>query len=951
MRFCQLSILILALLHCSCSNGQTWKEYSDSAKIFYKQNNYLKAIDSYQKGKTLLAKDSLLTDNYIGVCTILGAIYAQNLQEYNVAERLFIEAKNVAEKIHGKGADYAKLNTFLANVYTSLENFSVAENLYLEAKDIREKLYTKESASYAQTCNNLAALYWQRGLFEKAEPLAVEALAIRGSVLKKDHPAYAISCVNLANIYRDMKQYDKAEPYYIEAKDIREKVFKKNSSDYAASCNILADLYYYMEKYDKAEALYLEAKEIKENLFTKESPVYVESCINLANLYRVTRQFDIAETLFFEAKRILSRDSTTNSNYAINEAGLAALYFDMGDYNKASVFFMTARKQWEKSLGKKHPYYIENTSDLAKVYWNTNDIKKAGEFFASSFYAQHELIENFFQFTSESEKENYLRNISITQDENFSFFYKTEKLNKAEIPYNICLLNRNLILSSSEQLKKTIYTSTDSIVIKDYNRWKEIKNQLAFLYTKPKDEQPANLKDIEDKANDLEKLLTRFSSAFKDQQVKQNINWKNIRQHLKPNESAIEFVEFQFYNGKRWTDSIYYMALILRKDKPEPEMVLLFEKKQLTNLLASTGNKASTKNVAALYTRETEDGIEGLRMGSNLYQLIWQPLEKTLTGISRIYFAPAGLLHKIAFAALPISKDSVLSDKYHLVQLNSTSSMVDQSSLYINTSDNIALFGGINYNADSSALKNVVVKYAVANANKRSLPDELTRGDVWQALSGTQIEIDEIKKAASSNFTVSVLSGIEATEESVKTLNGIASPVVLHIASHGFFFPDPKVDKRDEMQKGFKKSGAAFKQSDDPLFRSGLLFAGANNAWQNHPIPGVEDGILTSYEVSNLYLPNTKLVVLSACETALGDIQGSEGVYGLQRAFKMAGVQNLVMSLWKVPDAETSDFMLEFYKNMFNRQSISDAFYHAQTTLKNMYRSDPYKWAAWVLVR
>ena len=127
--------------------------------------------------------------------------------------------------------------------------------------------------------------------------------------------------------------------------------------------------------------------------------------------------------------------------------------------------------------------------------------------------------------------------------------------------------------------------------------------------------------------------------------------------------------------------------------------------------------------------------------------------------------------------------------------------------------------------------------------------------------------------------------------------------------------------------------------------------AGANYAWQGKPINGIEDGILTSYEVSNMYFPNTRLAVLSACETGLGDIHGSEGVFGLQRAFKMAGVENLIMSLWKVPDHETSEFMQEFYSYLFQHHSIREAFNHAQSSMKNKYRSEPYKWAAWVLIR
>jgi len=140
-----------------------------------------------------------------------------------------------------------------------------------------------------------------------------------------------------------------------------------------------------------------------------------------------------------------------------------------------------------------------------------------------------------------------------------------------------------------------------------------------------------------------------------------------------------------------------------------------------------------------------------------------------------------------------------------------------------------------------------------------------------------------------------------------------------------------------------------FRASDNPLIRSGLIMSGANNAWNNNIIPqGIDDGILTAYEVSGMDLYNTELVVLSACETGLGDIKGSEGVYGLQRSFKMAGVDYLIMSLWQVPDKETSEFMQLFYQNMLAKQSIGTAFRNAQKVMKDKY--DPYYWAAFVLI-
>jgi len=139
--------------------------------------------------------------------------------------------------------------------------------------------------------------------------------------------------------------------------------------------------------------------------------------------------------------------------------------------------------------------------------------------------------------------------------------------------------------------------------------------------------------------------------------------------------------------------------------------------------------------------------------------------------------------------------------------------------------------------------------------------------------------------------------------------------------------------------------------SDDPLMRSGLMLAGANNVWSGKPLKGIQDGILTGYEISNLYLPNTKLVVLSACETGLGNIEGSEGVNGLQRAFKLAGAKNLLMSLWRVPDNTTAEFMQIFYEKLFSKKTISQAFGEAQTFMKNKYRNEPHKWAGLILVQ
>ena len=339
------------------------------------------------------------------------------------------------------------------------------------------------------------------------------------------------------------------------------------------------------------------------------------------------------------------------------------------------------------------------------------------------------------------------------------------------------------------------------------------------------------------------------------------------------------------------------------------------------------------------YSRSNEIDA-AVNLPFQLYNTIWKPLETKLDGIETIYFAPAGLLHRVSFAAIQIDSSVVLSDRFRLIQLATTANITNKLPEQIKESDRIELFGGVKYQSDTTVLEN----YSEA----RSFEDR----DGFNYLPGTEIEVKEIAKAGFENhYSLKVTKGLAATEKSIKELNGKQSPKILHIATHGFFFSYPE-EKNNTKIKNADSSGVVFRSSANPLFRSGLLFALANDAWMGKTLNGQEDdGILTAYEVSNLFLPNTSLVVLSACETALGDIKGSEGVYGLQRSFKMAGVKNLVMSIWKVPDTETAEFMQLFYKNMFEGKTIEKAFYEAQSYMKNKYRKEPYKWAAWILVK
>jgi CHAT domain-containing protein len=903
--------------------------YKEIGKYKLAESYYLesKSIRETMLGKT----DSV----YAAICDNLGDLY-RITGEYKKARLYASEGNKIYEYLLNTNneSDYAISCNNIANIYSETGEFSKANFFYEKAKEIWGRTFGKQSNYYAIGCLNLAILYKQTGEYEKAEALYLEAKQIFITSPGKESRAYAYVCNNLGNFYSDLGQYEKAEHFYIEAKDILKKLFGQSDIDYAAICDDLANLYSAQDKYLSAEALYIEAKNIRAEVLGKENPDYAASCLNLADLLYYTGKYEKAKLLYLEAKQIQQKTLGQNHpDYAAVCDHLGSFYENMHYYKSAELLFLQSKQIREQSLGKNHPLYAESCTSLANLYWNEKKREFANSYFKKAFISQITQLKKIFQFTNEAEKHDYLKKLSDFNSNLYSFNTSSNLYTVQGLTYNVSLSNRNLILSSSQQLRQSIYNSTDTSIQNKYNNWMDTRQQLSFWYAKPISERPDYVKDLEEQVNILEKELTRTSSAFKTQQLQTNITWQTIQQNLKPNEAAIEFVDFDFYNGKRFTDSIYYIALLLRKDKPEPQLINLFEKEQLDSIL-------NNNDINSLYTQNIF-----------LYRLIWKPLEKYLSGISKVYFAPTGNLFKISFAALPVNDKEVLSDKYQLVQLNTTAFVTDKKEDFVNASDKIQLYGGIQYTVDTTALKQVTVAYHLGNdIAMRFLPNDLERGGSIQYLPGTEKEVDEIKDEANkTNTPVTTLSGISATEESFKALNGKNSPSLLHIATHGFFFPDPK--QTDSIQRRFETSAKVFRQSDNPLFRSGLLFAGANNAWQGKPISGIEDGIVTAYDVSNMYLPNTKLVVLSACETALGDIEGSEGVYGLQRSFKIAGVQNLVMSLWKVPDEETAEFMRLFYDNLFAHQSISNAFYHAQTDMKNKYRNEPAKWAAWVLVR
>lgn len=891
--------------------------------------------------------------SYGNACFNMGRVFYFK-GDFEAAEPWYLNAKAIREKILGNvHIEYSKSLNNLAILYDEMGQYEKAEPLYLETLAIRERAIGKKSPGYADALSNLAGLYMQMGLFEEAEIFGLEAMDIRAEVVGTAHPAYASSLNNLANLYFTIGVNDKAEQFYLESKAIREKAGDVENPDYILVLDNLGALYQTVGQYEKAEPLYLQVKALIQKAQGEAHPTFVLVLSHLAVLYHVMKQHDRAESLYLQAdslgKAILGE---AHPNYLSNAIYYADLLNDLGQYEKAESLLLKSKRTFENAIGKNHPTYVELLRNLAKGFQASGNFDAAKTHLLAAIQIERDLTIKASRHLSERELSVYIQ--PFFNRLNRDLYFSQNRPDLSASCYDQLLFYKGFLLNAVSQISRL--TRNDPAAAEPYNEFKSLHRRLAAEYAKPASERHG-VAVLEEKANAAEKKLARQVAGF-GASLRQ-VRWQEVQAALKAGEAAIEFVHYQEETSGT-SGGARYAALVLRSGTQQPEFIPVFEENLLNNLLQSK-NQPKPDFLNQLYTFG--------KQGKTLYFTVWQPLEKALSGVETIYFSPSGLLHRLNFSAIPESAERTLADRYRLVEMGSTRQLAAPSGLPDKEESAAAvtagegwLFGGLHYELDSAAL-------VAANPNLTGPPlavrsrglrventDRTHRGGVWDYLKWTDIEVISLEAIFSdADIKTHVYQGYEGTEETFKANGtGTASPRVLHFATHGFFYAAPLEGKEEHgsnlPSEGME--GAVFKTSDHPMMRSGLILAGANFAWKNgRPFNADrEDGILTAYEISRMNLDNTELAVLSACETGLGEIQSQEGVYGLQRAFKIAGVKYLVMSLWQVPDFQTQEFMTNFYGHWLeDKMTVSDAFRATQKAMRAKYK-DPFEWAGFILV-
>ncbi len=853
--------------------------------------------------------------------------------KYREAADLAATGLQRAELLVGKDdLEYGNLLDLLGTALHAAGRWKEAMT-YLEAAVEHGRVHLGEDhADYVTRLSNLGMLYLDMG--DRGKAIAMLELAVeKGKVAPgEDHPDYSIMVNNLAVAYDQVGYNAKALEYYWKSAALTEKAFGKEHAKYAQRLRNIAKLQHELGHDDEALPLLQQALAIYEKTVGKEHPQYLSGLFLLVQIYMSQKKPSEAlantDTLVRLGEKVRGRLHPEFSKYLrLRGSVLSSL-----NRNQEAKSAYEEAEQIDRQLYATPVYNGSFTLNLSLGRINAllNDVPEATRRFALLVEIVRFEIANTFDAMNQSDQENYLadRAQGLADVLCFSLNHPAMTTLNGSV-YDLNLAVKGLTLGYRRQLLESLRLSGDSAIVSDFYAWKSIGVSLSQQYSLPESKRSADFPELQRRSEALERQLAVGSAAFRE--ARGQTGWKDVQQALGDDEAAIEFCHFDFNKStfRAKGDSTVYVALLLRKNDPEPRIVYLFEEKQLGNLRATRD----------LYAPPGRSGGP-----ARLNQLVWQPLAEHLNGIRTIYYSPSGILHRVNFGAIPLNEKETVSDRFRLFELGSTGQLARTRDAHSYDNRNMLVFGGIDYAVSSGAQQPVQQQEPPATLPEGAF--RALRDDDWPYLAWTAKEADDIAGiAGKAGMATRILKGREATEENFKQIGRTApSPRVLHLATHGYFFPDAD-----------SSATTGFQASAQPLIRSGLILAGANAAWKGEALPpGGEDGILTAYEIAQMDLSHTELVVLSACQTGLGDLQGNEGVFGLQRAFKMAGAHYVIMSLWSVSDQEVYEFMEIFYRQWLERgQDIPSAYQYAQNQMRKKFDRpfNPSMWAGFVLIQ
>ena len=846
----------------------------------------------------------------------MGALKA-GLGEWEKAKQHYQDALQIATEANEDFAQ-SKVMVDLLALYRTVGDI-IGYNQYLKALD---SLYHVSNSAKLKTVYHL---YWSNEYLARKEFAMVETQLLQCWDVMLDLPfsdreqaklTYYSSMMNLKQQQRQYKDAIRAAKHYIE----QTKILNGRNSDqqyqaYSKLCTLYAldndstRAFACLDSLERGVGHSYQDKNVIANFYN------VKGCC-----YRDFKKYEKAIACFDKAYKTLydkrTEDSPSKFASLLNKS---EAYFMLKRYDDAYATFSEYVETSRNKYGETSGTYSQALFTLANIEGARGNINEADSLFRMSMNCLLVNMKQLWRYSTPTQREQFWMETLNNLSGMAAFAVKCGNFDSelTETCYNALLFSKSLLLETEKSVVDIIRKEGTDDDIANYRNLLAVNNRLLVL----RNNYEYNKLEIDSltiQQRELEQRLSHRCQSYNEYETYLDINYEKVRNSLADHEVVVDFSDYQTEDSVR-----QYAAYIYDKDKSHPLLVKCFDQQQLDSLLDGMQN-------FTLYNYE--------QLQDRASKLIWNPIEASIAKGSTVYYIPSGVMHGIALEALPLSDGTTLGQHYDFVRLTSAREIVNaHHSNKINRT--ATLYGGLQYSLAPQKMEEESKVY------EKSDLAGLVRSEYGESgfkdLRNTKDEVKKIEKTLVDNgFSVKAYLGSKGNAESFVALNG-KSPSIVHIATHGFYYtPDEAIDK--DFLRGYT----------DAMSLSGLVFAGGNAAWLGKKnVDGVLSGVLTAKDIANLDFKGTDLLVLSACKTGQGKVT-AEGVFGLQRAFKKAGVGTIIMSLWNVDDKVTSEFMVAFYEQLTdkaNNWNKRKAFEQTKEIIRKKH-PDPYYWAAFVML-
>ena len=949
-------------IYYSSANSNNWYAYdlSELGVLLIQRNRITEAIKLIKTSIRVIRRINFTNSKEFAFC-LNNLAYAYNkIGNYKKAIDLNLQCLNLRRKIYGNSHLYYALSlNNLATSYLNIESYWKALDYHILSFKILSKLNNDYSCT---VLSNIADALYSLSSFDKSIEYSKQALNC-WSNYGINNERYFLSVKNLSQSYIEVGDYSNALKLLSECKEYFDNNQMQLSSRYV---DLLEKINYIMNEIGNFQgSIEIMNQIIKIHQLNNDKKNVFLSTLELCNVHIKINQLIEANELYNAYLKNMKYDSHLE---------LAKILFQLGNYKKSNILLRKSTDYWNTvkfprakilesltylKLGKRKRattscleatnwlFLIEKDKEMLLDYFtllcqlHQYDLcDKIGPSFTKLFYS--DFLSSFFGLTIvERQKFKSTFNFSRETLLNYALFRKNYNSELFNDVYEYWMNNNGLLNNISSNTGAQINRSADPQLIRIYDDYRELMQQFALYNEKSKEQlkqMGIDMIALEEQVVSLERELNEKVSGFSN--YKKQYTYEDLTHGMEHNEVFLDMIllPYQDTNNWKWTDKKRYLLYLSSPNWVAPKNIIIDNSEGLMECCHDYANRIHGNSTL----REMVD------TSGRYYDQFWSPIAKELNGIEKVYISLDGVYNNINLATL-YNKETgkYLFEELDIEIVNSARSFIEsknkESEDYTDLTATL-----IGYPDYDQLPKDEVIEsedyYASSRDLTAQLTDSLSRGGRVGSLPGTKTEVETIGETLrKQNWIPTVLMESEASEYAVKRLK---SPRVVHMATHGYFLEDIEQEYDENRLLGMDRT----KVVENPMLRSGLLFSGANSTLSGTEVQEGENGILTAYEASFLNLENTELVVMSACETAKGEQKTGEGVYGLRKAVSDAGAEHVMMSLWKVDDKVTQEFMTTFYSYWLeDKMPIREAFKSTRLAIKSKY-PQPYYWGAFILV-